>query len=334
MSALLPLAIKNLHDTLYLALEYKPQDAALVLFDEESALTRLLVEAYRTILPTAEFLRVADSTGEAIRAKFKAMPKGGMVILVQSTNFRLNEFRFRLEIFACGLKTIEHIHLNRMSEEQWQTYLESLAYDPSYFRPLGHALKTRIDQVTHVRVECGEARLEYAGSMEESKLNVGDYAGMTNVGGTFPIGEVFTEPKDLTKTNGDVLIYGFAGMDHLVQLHEPFPATIREGIFYAPLAPQAFQEILAMIRDQERVLVREFGLGLNPAMGRTRMVNDITAYERMTGLHLSLGEKHGVYKKPGLEPGKTRYHVDVFVAADRILIDDEVVFEKGNYLVG
>lgn len=333
MSDLLGLAIKNLRDTLGLALEYKPEDAALVLFDEEDALTRLLVEAYRVALPTAEFLKVADTTGDEIRAKFKAMPKGGIVILVQSTNFRLNEFRFRLEIFACGLKTIEHIHLNRMSEEQWPTYLESLAYDPTYFRPLGHALKQRLDTCKRVTVKCGDATLAYESPMEEAKLNVGDYNGMTNVGGTFPIGEVFTEPKDLSKTNGDLLVYGFAGMDHLVQLHDPFPATIREGIFYAPHAPQAFQEILAMVRLQERMLVREFGLGLNPAMGRTRMVNDITAYERMTGLHLSLGEKHGVYKKPGLEPGKTRYHVDIFVAADQIKVDDEVVFEGGKYRV-
>lgn len=333
MSDLLSLAIKNLRDTLHLALEYKDGDAALVLFDEENALTRLLVEAYRTVVPTAEFLRVADTTGEEIRAKFKAMPKGGLVVLVQSTNFRLNEFRFRLEIFACGLKTVEHIHLNRMSEDQWLIYLNSLAYDPAYFRPLGHALKQRLDVAQTVRAECGGAVLEWKGGIEESKLNVGDYAGMTNVGGTFPIGEVFTEPKSLEKTEGSFLIYGFAGMDHLVQFHEPFPALVKEGIVYAPDAPPAFQEILAMIRKEERVLVREIGFGLNPAMNRTVMVNDITAYERMTGLHLSLGEKHGIYKKPGLEPGKTRYHVDVFVAADRILVDDEVVFERGSYLV-
>ncbi len=333
MSDLLALAIKNLRDTVTLALEYTPQDAALVLFDEEDGLTRLLVEAYRVVLPTAEFLKVAEATGDEIRAKFKAMPKGGMVILVQSTNFRLNEFRFRLEIFACGLKTIEHIHLNRMSEAQWPNYLESLAYDPQYFRPLGHALKQRLDVSKKITVTCGDSTLVYDSAMEEAKLNVGDYHDMTNVGGTFPIGEVFTEPKDLSKTNGDLLVYGFAGMDHLVQLHTPFPATIREGIFYAPHAPQAFQDILAMIRLQERVLAREIGFGLNPAMDRIRMVNDITAYERMTGLHLSLGEKHGIYKKPGLEPGKTRYHVDIFVAADQIKVDEEVVFEGGRYKV-
>lgn len=335
MSDLLALAIKNLGDTLRLAFEHQATDPALVIFDDEHELTKLLVEAYRAVLPSAEFLRVADTTGEAIRERFKQMPAGALVVLVQTTNFRLNEFRFRLEIFACNLKTIEHSHLNRQSEAQWQTYIESLAYDPTYFRPLGHALKERLDRCKHVVVECGSHRLTYDGPMEESKLNVGDYRGMKNVGGTFPIGEVFTEAQDLSKTNGEILIYGLAGLDHMVQIHEPFLAIIKEGIIEAsPEAPEIFHHTLGLIREQERALVREFGLGLNPAMNRTHVLNDITAYERMTGLHLSLGEKHGIYKKPGLEPGKTRYHVDVFVAADRILIDDEVVFKNGVYTVG
>lgn len=335
MDDLLPRAIKHLGDTLHLALEHQTNDAALVLFDEENELTRLLVSAYRVVLPTADFVRITDTTGEAIRERFKQMPKGGLVVLVQSTNFRLNEFRFRLEIFACGLKTIEHSHLARMSEAQWPTYVESLAYDPNYFRPLGHALKQRLDRCQRIVVECGTHKLVYDGPMEEAKLNVGDYADMKNVGGTFPIGEVFTETQDLSKTNGEILIYGLADTEHMVQIHEPFLAIVRDGIIEAsPEAPQIFHETLALIRAQERALVREFGLGLNPALDRTHVINDITAYERMTGLHLSLGEKHGIYKKPGLEPGKTRYHVDIFVAADRILIDDKVVFENGVYTVG
>jgi hypothetical protein len=335
MSDLLTLAVKNLGDTLRLAFEHQPTDPALVVFDDEHELTKLLVEAYRVVLPSAEFLRVADTTGEAIRERFKQMPAGALVVLVQTTNFRLNEFRFRLEIFACNLKTIEHSHLNRQSESQWQTYIESLAYNPTYLRSLGHALKERLGRCKRVTVECGDHRLVFDTPMEEAKLNVGDYAGMKNVGGTFPIGEVFTESQDLGKANGELLIYGLAGADHMVQIHEPFLATVKEGIIDAPAgSPQIFQDTIALIRAQERSLVREIGFGLNPAMDRTRVVNDITAYERMTGLHLSLGEKHGIYKKPGLEPGKTRYHVDVFVAADRILIDDEVIFENGVYTVG
>ena len=83
-----------------------------------------------------------------------------------------------------------------------------------------------------------------------------------------------------------------------------------------------------LIRAEERVLVRELGVGMNRAISRKTPVNDITAFERVLGLHMSIGEKHGVYKKPGLIPTKTRYHVDVFPAFERLEIDGKVVFDN------
>jgi aminopeptidase len=68
------------------------------------------------------------------------------VVLVQSTNFRLDGFRLRVELFKLGLKVIEHVHLSRMPGAQGEHYIEALAYDPQYFRGVGHALKARIDQ--------------------------------------------------------------------------------------------------------------------------------------------------------------------------------------------
>ncbi|MEK9152086.1 MAG: hypothetical protein AAB692_01850, partial [Patescibacteria group bacterium] len=49
-------------------------------------------------------------------------------------------------------------------------------------------------------------------------------------------------------------------------------------------------------------------------------------------LHLSLGEKHGIYKKPGFNPKKTRYHIDVFVDVERIEVDGEAIFAEGDFL--
>src|SRR5690606_18007572 len=141
----------------------------------------------------------------------------------------------------------------------------------------------------------------------------GDYRGMKNVGGTFPIGEIFTEPQDLRAVNGEVMIFALGDMDHHVIKPEPFKAIIKDGILTAPDAPDMFKATLDLISQQEPVMVREFGLGLNRAMSKDRIVSDITAYERMNGLHFSLGAKHGIYRKPGLNPKKTRYHVDVFI---------------------
>jgi len=167
--------------------------------------------------------------------------------------------------------------------------------------------------------------------MEISKLNIGDYTGMKNVGGTFPIGEVFTEAKDLRLVNGQAMVYAFAGEDHMVRIYEPFPVEIKDGILSSPNGPADFQKILALIQQDEEVLVREFGLGINPALDKHHLLNDITAFERQTGLHLSLGAKHGIYPKPGLKRKEGRYHVDIFVDVETITIDNNIIYQDGHF---
>jgi hypothetical protein len=120
-----------------------------------------------------------------------------------------------------------------------------------------------------------------------------------------------------------------------------------------------FERVLEKIRaDEGEVWVRELGFGLNRALGRERMIRDIGTLERMCGVHLSLGAKHAVYKNrkqsafrhraggaaggvpdPSIGvPGRTnpvvaRHHVDVFLAVERVFIDDEAVFRNGAWTV-
>ena len=326
-------AEKNLRDTLRDALQVSSNESCLVIYDEEAPLTQIMVEAYRRALPSAEFYLFESTKATEILEKISALKPSDAVILVQSMNFRLNEFRIRIELFQRGLKTIEHIHLARMSEDQFEAYIDTLAYDPNYYRPLGRALKEKLDSAKEVVVECGDRRLVWSAGMEDSKLNVGDYSGMKNVGGTFPIGEVFTESKEIVAVNGESTIFGFATEDHMMKFYEPFRVVVTDGILTAPDGPADFQRILDIIKADDQVMVREFGLGLNPAVGKHRMINDITAYERQLGLHLSLGEKHAMYPKPGLGRKNGRYHVDVFIDVDRITVDGEPIFEAGKYMV-
>lgn len=333
MDAFLPRIIKHLTDILQQALCMQPGQQTLVIYDEESPLARLFTSAYRAVLPTARFLDIQAVTPPDALRIFDAMSAGDLVVLVQSSNFRLNEFRIRIELFRRGLKTIEHTHLNRIPPEQYDTYIEALAYDPTYYRPLGHALKRRLDVAKNVVVECAGTTLTYESAMEPTKLNIGDYTDMKNVGGTFPIGEVFTEPIELAKVNGEALVFAFAGEDHLIRTYTPFPIIIREGVMTAPDAPVEFQAILDKIREDELATVREFGLGLNSAMGKHRIVADITAFERQKGLHFSVGAKHTVYAKPGLHRKHGRYHVDVFIDAERITVDGEPIYQNGDFCV-
>lgn len=62
--------------------------------------------------------------------------------------------------------------------------------------------KHLLETCTFLEVKCPGSSLQYKGPFLQSKLNLGDYTDMHNVGGTFPVGEVFTEPQDLTSVNG------------------------------------------------------------------------------------------------------------------------------------
>ena len=95
-----------------------------------------------------------------------------------------------------------------------------------------------------------------------------------------------------------------------------------------------FDTVLANIRaDEEVVWLREIGFGLNRAFTQDRTVSDIGTYERMCGLHLSLGAKHGIYPKPGFKRNDGKHHVDVFAVTESLILDDKVVYADGAWVV-
>jgi aminopeptidase len=326
MDPLAAKASKNAGDIVRLAIKHDAARKALIVYDTRTPLSKILTAAYTDVLPGATALDFDQSSPTDVLAAIAALSPGDLVILIQSSDFRLAEFRIRIELFQRGLAVIEHVHLERSTDEaQVATYVDALAYDPDYYLPRARYLKQKIDSAKTIVVRCADTALTYEGGMEAAKLNVGDYTDMKNIGGTFPIGEVFSEPRDFSKVNGEAMIFAFAGVDHLVQIHRPFRVRIDSGILSAPDAPAEFLQVLDQIRAEEAVLVREFGIGLNAAMGKGRVLKDITAFERQRGLHLSLGEKHGVYKKPGFNPKKTHFHIDVFVDVERIEVDGEAL---------
>lgn len=325
-------AVQNVRDTVYTAIGYAGE-RALVIFDAKTSLNQLLVQAYREVVPQAVFADFDVTGPEHILSAFGHLPACSLVVLIQSSSFRLSDFRIRIELFQRGFKVIEHVHLDRIKPGQEEAYIDSLAYDADYYRKTGHALKHRLDRASGAEVRSGEKKLVFDGAFEAAKLNIGDYAGMQNVGGTFPIGEVFTELQDVRRLNGEATIFAYGGFDFCVRLPDPFTLVVKDGLVIgAPDAPQEFLGILDVIRTDEPAYVRELGLGLNRAFGKHRIVDDITAFERQCGVHLSLGAKHGVYKKPGMPAGKhAKYHIDVFVDATDVLIDGLSVFDGSRF---
>jgi aminopeptidase len=307
-----------------------------VVWDAQCELAVALTQAYRRCLPDAAFFDFASMSADAILGEFERLSPGDLVVLIQSSSFRLDAFRIRVELFKRSLKVIEHPHLGQMTGQEALTYIDSLAYDPAYFRGVGNALKARLDNARVGIIDSGGEQLIFPSGFEPAKLNVGDYRNMRNVGGQFPIGEVFTEARKLESVHGRVRISIFGDTAFLVNKPaRPITLLVSSGRVTGTLeSTPEFDKVLANIHaDEGEVWLRELGLGLNRAFTQDRMVSDIGTFERMCGVHLSLGAKHGSYNKPEIRKSAAKHHVDVFVLTDTVMLDDEVVYRDGAWLV-
>ncbi len=141
-------------------------------------------------------------------------------------------------------------------------------------------------------------------------------------------------------------VWAFPNLSRTLEvLPRPITLPVRNGIIpELPSSSSSFDaqhqqlgslhEVIEMVRAGEgEVAVREFGLGLNRAMSKLKPVNDVTAFERQLGMHISIGKKHTVYKKPGIATKRTRFHIDLFVDVDTIEMDGTIIFKDGDFNV-
>ena len=325
---------KHLRDILSIAIKHSPAHQAVVVYDKRCDLAVTLTEADRRCLPQAKYIDFDEVSPSETLDALQSLQALDLVVLIQSTNFRLDTFRIRVELFNRSLKVIEHPHLARMQGAEAEYYIDSLAYDPAYYRGVGAALKARIDRAQKAVIDSGGEELTFTSGFESAKLNVGDYTGMKNVGGQFPIGEVFTEARDLESVNGRMRLFVFGDTSFAVNLpKKPITLVISRGrVVEAIDATAEFERVLSNIRaDEGEVWVRELGFGMNRAFTRERIVSDIGTYERMCGVHLSLGAKHALFKKPNFTRKLARHHVDVFAVTESVALDGVVVYQNGAW---
>ena len=329
-------AFRNVKDTLTIAMEHDGVHAALIVADEDCELARLLRDAYQDCLPGARVVLFDSASPEITKAAFDSLASGDLAVLVQSTVFRIPELRIRVELYRRDIKVIEHSNLDRMSTEEIEHYFAALAYDPAYYRTIGHALKARMDAAQSARIDSDGETLRFDSPLETAKINIGHFADLKNFGSQFPIGEVFTEARDLESVSGRAKIYAFTDTSMRLNVpEEPITIVVERGrVIEAIHSTVEFDLVLSTIRkDEGEVWLRELGFGMNRAFSRERRVSDVGAFERVCGVHLSLGARHGVYKKPHLNHREARYHVDSFVVTDRVWLDDCAVFEDGEWRV-
>ncbi len=122
------------------------------------------VFSFKEALPAAARLDFDATTPDEVLAAIAALAPGDLVVLIQSMNFRLSEFRFRIELFQRGIAVIEHVHLERADDErQMAIYVDSLAYDREYYVGTGRRLKGAIDAARTIAVRCAGTELIYEG---------------------------------------------------------------------------------------------------------------------------------------------------------------------------
>ncbi|MDD4855264.1 MAG: hypothetical protein PHU41_05420, partial [Sulfuricurvum sp.] len=193
-------------------------------------LSTILMEAYKRCLPNAQLINFDTQTPEKVRRVLETLHPSDLVVLIQSTSFRLDAFRLRVELFKLKLKVIEHPHLSRMSENEAPCYIDSLAYDSDYYRRVGRALKDKINTAPMGILDSGSEFLVYSSFFESAKVNIGDYSGMNNWGGQFPLGEVFTEAQDLRSVHGRVRIFSFGDITYKLNYPKtPITLIIEQG---------------------------------------------------------------------------------------------------------
>lgn len=336
LSSTFDLAKQNVHQILSLAVEHPSERAAVVVWDRDCDLALGLANAYLANLPNAVSIEFGEVARDRILSAFEQLAPGDLVVLVESTRFSLAKFRFRMELFKRSLKVIEHPHLARMAPDEELRYVESLAYDSDYFRGVGYGLKERLDRAQETVIAGGTERLVFGGELEEAKLNIGDYRELDNVGGQFPIGEVMTEAKQLNCLNGTALVACFGDRSFQVsKLSPPITLSIQNGLVVGVVnSTPEFDSVLEDIRaDEGQVWVREFGMGLNRAFSLQHTVTDMGTYERMCGVHLSLGAKHHIFPKAEIRKKDARHHVDVMLVSDSVRIDGEEVYREGAWQI-
>jgi len=307
-----------------------------LLFDRQCGLASLLADAYSANMPHAEKLDFDKENPEELRQKLLSLPSGSTVILVQSTNFRLDDFRIRLQLFNEGIGCLEHAHLDYFPPEEYETYADALQYRGDYYKSIGNALAQKLEAAKEIQVLSKNGSVLNFGPMEECQVNHGVFWEQKNRGGAALCGEVFTEAKDFSNVNGELMISAYPGVDWKVVPCEPFKIKITKSLITCddPKCPPAFREhvldVIAASEDGE-VMVREAGFGLNPAISHAKPLSDVSAFERMAGFHMSLGKKHPIYRNKLPKSVVQRYHMDIFADLDQILIDGQAVYKNGAY---
>lgn len=355
-------AVQACKDILHKNLKLKDDQRVVLIHQSDTGfpLNGIMAEAYTEALESHELFESITYDAEQaveLKAKLYALNEGDVAILIQNTSFQLSSFRIRLDLKNRNIFVIEHNHMEYSTDPtEIETYINAIQFDGEYFETTAAKIEHLLKDAKQVTVVSSDgSQLVYTGPFEEAKKNIGDLS--ANLGSFYPIGEVFTEPVDLFAVSGECLIYAFPNLQFATHVATPFRVVLKEGKVVSFEGPREFEEIISLIKSENEkpmikkeseekydldseffeesneVWVREMGFGLNRAIGKQAVLSFVSAHERQAGFHISLGLKHGVFRKKLTKKVNQKFHIDMFVDVKEILIDEAVVFKEGKYVL-
>ncbi|MBI2572544.1 hypothetical protein HYV86_01680 [Candidatus Woesearchaeota archaeon] len=315
-----------------------PEKEVILIYDEDSSLSRKLAEGYKEAIANYphRIIKFDPSMGQELKEQMLQVEPGIAIILVQTTSFRISEYRIRLDLNKQKAYVIEHSHLDLIKPEEEETYLACLTYDHERYKKICDYITPLLQNAAKVEIISHDGSvMTYQGPFEKIYYNIGEI--QNTLGSFYPIGEFFTEPLDLKNVNGTFQIYAYPSDHHETIIEEPFHINVEGGSIISHDGPERFEVIMDLIRSENndgRVPIREMGFGLNRFIGKHAPLGYVGSHERQLGFHVSLGLKHGIYRKKMPNAVNQRFHIDLFINVGKILVDDVAVFENGEYKSG
>lgn len=284
-------------------LEYIDKKIVFV-YDLESKLSQFLANWYINTLKEIkkenksreiEIINFEEIEKNELKDKLLTLQEWSTVVLVQSTNFRLDDFRIRLNLHNSWVGCLEHNHLKYTKDNQIENYADAIEFKTPYYKKLSNELKQLSDNAETMTFICNDwSILKVSWWFEDMKQNTWDYTNK-NRWGTFPIWENFTEAKKFENVNWELSVYAFPWEDLQLNFTEPFKIKIEKSIitYIDENAPQQFKDLINKIIESEdhEVMVRELWFWLNNGISKTKQLSDVNAYERVAGFHMSLWKK-------------------------------------------
>ncbi len=342
--------IKNCKDILltnFKVTEDINTNKVLIIYDHGSSLSKLLSlgfeNASKELNIEPGMIKFNFENHESIVNEIKEnYSEGDTIILIQTSSFRVSKYRWRKELCDIGFKVAEFAQLGKMLDNEVEPFINALTTDFDHYNSVSNNLVPRLESTSNIKIISTDGSvLKYSGKMDKVIKNTGELWGKKSWSSRYPIGEIITEALDLKDLNGELQAYAFPDFKaQETTFVEPFKCTIKNGFLISHNGPKEFNELVELIKTENEdslVYVREFGLGLNRNIKRFGRLGDPQSYERVEGMHFSLGMKHGIYhKKLAKKFGKKffqRFHIDIYVNLDKMYVDDQLVYtQEHGYL--